>query len=473
MSVPDTDVTPLASAASRALNEAVMGFLALVALATAVGPLVFDVSSATDRLLTAVEWVVLGLFIAEFVVQYIVARDRSSWLRSPWRIVDAVCIVGPLLSLLPQVSDTVRGALVFRFLRIGRAVAFGARAGALAVRKRQESGLSVRGGITRVTVMEPGETGPPRGSSWKELLAWAGDVKPAWYHASNVGREQFLELLRVNKIPIEDVVDFHGPSGQPLLKNFPQNSPGRTSLCLWLPTVVEGEFPAVERNRVVAIVSKTWLLTASWGPLELPEEISSAASGAAQADVTFPVQMVYDILTLVRERNEFVARRHEEEIFRLEEDRATQGGAQFLNKVFRLEREIAAAAADVWRLKEIVLKLAGGKVTVHGADTKNDPFLGNLLSSLEVIHDKFVELKESLRSLMELHMNVTSFEMNKFMKLLAIVGFLGLIPSVAGGLLGMNVAGNPWSVTLPQVAFGIGMGMAIALYVFAIKGWLR
>jgi Mg2+ and Co2+ transporter CorA len=74
---------------------------------------------------------------------------------------------------------------------------------------------------------------------------------------------------------------------------------------------------------------------------------------------------------------------------------------------------------------------------------------------------------------MELHMNVTSFEMNKFMKLLAIVGFLGLIPSVAGGLLGMNVAGNPWSVTLGQVAFGIAMGMAIALYVFAIKGWLR
>ncbi len=70
-------------------------------------------------------------------------------------------------------------------------------------------------------------------------------------------------------------------------------------------------------------------------------------------------------------------------------------------------------------------------------------------------------------------MSVISFEMNKFMKLLAIVGFLGLISSVAGGLLGMNVTGNPWSVTLGQVAFGIAMGMAISLYVFPIKGWLR
>jgi Mg2+ and Co2+ transporter CorA len=103
----------------------------------------------------------------------------------------------------------------------------------------------------------------------------------------------------------------------------------------------------------------------------------------------------------------------------------------------------------------------------------NERFLDDLLGELGSLYEQFGGLKESLQSLIELHMNVTSFEMNKFMKLLAIVGFLGLIPSVAGGLLGMNVAGNPWSVTLGQVAFGIAMGMAVSLYVFAIKGWLR
>jgi Mg2+ and Co2+ transporter CorA len=75
--------------------------------------------------------------------------------------------------------------------------------------------------------------------------------------------------------------------------------------------------------------------------------------------------------------------------------------------------------------------------------------------------------------LIELHINFKSFEMNAFLKLLAIVSFLGLIPSVAGGLLGMNVAGNPWPVTLGQVAFGVAMGMATALYVFAVRGWLK
>ena len=34
----------------------------------------------------------------------------------------------------------------------------------------------------------------------------------------------------------------------------------------------------------------------------------------------------------------------------------------------------------------------------------------------------------------------------------------------------MNVEGNPWPVTLGQVAFGIAMGMAISLYVFCDQG---
>ena len=100
--------------ASHVLNEAVMGLLALVALGTALGAEVFDVSAATERRLDVIEWVVLSLFVVEFVVQFAVASDRAAWLRSPWRIVDAVCIVGPVLSLLSRGPEALRGALAFR-----------------------------------------------------------------------------------------------------------------------------------------------------------------------------------------------------------------------------------------------------------------------------------------------------------------------------------------------------------------------
>jgi Mg2+ and Co2+ transporter CorA len=463
----DTVPTPLLWA-SRVLSEAVMGFLALVALATAVGPLVFDVSPAMDRLLDSVEWVVLGLFVAEFTVQFTVAKDRSAWVRSPWRLVDAICIGGPLLSLLPQVSDAVRGALVFRFLRVGRAVAFSARAGALAVQKRQESTPALHRGEAKISMTTPGEAHSSTAASWSDLLAWARDKSPAWYHVSAIQRDRLEELVRTAGIRDEDLVLFRSPVGQSRVKNLP----GVTGIIVSLPTVAEVGFPAVSKTPVLVMVFETGLLTATWDSFDL-QSILPGTAHSALTDASFPARTSYGILALVRDRSAVVAHRHEEEILRLEEIRANQGGPEFLNQAFRLQREMSAARAEVWRLKEIVRKLADGKVQMLGADAMNEPFLDSLLSSTDALHEKFVELKESLTSLIELHMNITSFEMNKFMKLLAIVGFLGLIPSVAGGLLGMNVQGNPWSVTLGQVAFAIAMAMAISLYIFAIKGWLR
>ena len=468
MSTPHAVATPLVWA-SRVLNEASMGFLALVALATAIGPLVFDVSADMDRRLNVVEWVVLGLFVVEFVVQFNVASDRSAWVRSPWRIVDAICIAGPFLSLLTQAPDAMGGTLAFRLLRVGRAVAFGARAGALAVQKRRESGPTLRSGQTQVTIVMPGTELSSRDSSWTELLAWARDPKAAWYHASSVDGDQLLQLVPLATIPDQDVVHFLDLKRQPRLRSVP----GLTSLSVWLPTVAEAGFPAVSRNRVLALVYESGFLTATWYPVDLPRTIPQTAAFAALSEVKFPVRMAYGLLALVRDRNAFVAQRYEEELYLLEEVRDNEGGAAFLNHAFRLQREISAAASDLGRLKEIVRALADGKVQLPGVEAKDEPFLDNLLIETESLFDQFVDLKESVRSLMELHMNVTSFEMNKFMKLLAIVGFLGLIPSVAGGLLGMNVDGNPWAVTLGQVAFGIAMGMAVSLYVFAIKGWLR
>ena len=468
MITPDTGQTPWMRA-SRVLNEAVMGFLALVALATGIGPLVFDVSPATDRLLNSVEWVVLGLFIAEFAVQFRVAKDKSAWLRSRWRLVDAICIGGPLLSLLPQVSDGVRGALMFRFLRVGRAVAFSARAGALVVQKRKVSTPALNPGEAKISKIPPGDVQSSAVASWSDLSDWIRDRTPAWYHVSGVHRDQLEELVRKARIRDEDVVHFRDQVGQSRVTS----SSGLTSIILSLPTVAEVGFPAVSKTQVLVMVFETGLLTATWDSFDLPQSIPPWTARGALAGASFPARTSCSILALACDRSEVVAQRHEEAILRLEEIRVNEGGAEFLNQAFRLQREMSSATAEVRRLKEIVSKLAVGKVQLQGADAKNEPFLDSLLSSIDALHQKSGELKESLTSLIDLHMNVTSFEMNKFMKFLAIVGFLGLIPSVAGGLLGMNVEGNPWSVTLGQVAFGIAMGMAISLYVFAIKGWLR
>lgn len=444
-----------------------MGFLALVALATAVGPLVFEVSAEAERVLDVVEAVILSLFVIDFIVQYAVAEDRPAWLRSPWRVVDIVCIGGPLLSLLPQVSDTVRGALVFRFLRVGRAVAFGARAGALAVQSRRPLRPAPYSGATHVSVVVPGGESSPTGATWTDLLA-AGD-QPTWFHASGVDRQRFLELASLTAARDDDRSHSSDLVGPPHTKH----APGRTILSLWLPTVAAEGFPEVSRNRLVMVLSATGIVTATSFPFDLQRALHGHAEESDRKLDVFQIRASYDVLALLRDRHAFVNDRHEEELRHIEAGQANGGGATFLNKAFRLQREIADQSADLWRLKVIVHKLAEGKVPLPGTDARSSTFLDDLAAEIDGLHEQSSALKEALKSLMEFHMNVTSFEMNKFMKLLAVVGFLGLIPSVIGGLLGMNVIGNPWSVTLGQVAFGIGMGMAISLYAFAMKGWLR
>jgi len=89
------------------------------------------------------------------------------------------------------------------------------------------------------------------------------------------------------------------------------------------------------------------------------------------------------------------------------------------------------------------------------------------------VDESVVGLREGLVALIDLHMNVASFEMNKVMRLLAVISALGLIPAAVGGLLGMNLIDNPWPLTLPQVGFAVSMGMLLALYVFFVKGWVR
>lgn len=157
---------------ARFFNESVMGLLALIALATALGPMVFDVSAGVERGLTFVEWVLVGTFAAEFFIQGAVAHDRRAWIRSPWRIVDALTVLGPVVALLPQVSDVARGSLMLRMLRVGRAVAFGTRAGSVAVRKPRDTGQTVRATTPTVTVVGAEGDLHQVPSDWGSFLAW-------------------------------------------------------------------------------------------------------------------------------------------------------------------------------------------------------------------------------------------------------------------------------------------------------------
>ena len=244
-------------------------------------------------------------------------------------------------------------------------------------------------------------------------------------------------------------------------------------MLLWMPTFDVAHPPFVLRDRIAVILTERGLLTATPTSFDLPANISDLKDGTGQTPHPFPVRVVLAVLATAYSRFRYTVQRFDDEVRRFEAVPVTEGGRTFLEDTFKLRREIAAAGLDLGQLSQIISLLANGRATLRGVNLSADVVIDTLAGDVEALQARLSHLKDDVKSVIELHLNVKSFEMNRFLKLLAVISCLGLIPAVVGGMLGMNVAGNPWPVTLWQVAFLIGMGGTIVLYAFAIKGWLR
>ena len=159
-----------------------------------------------------------------------------------------------------------------------------------------------------------------------------------------------------------------------------------------------------------------------------------------------------------------LAGRCEERLRGLEDVPVQESRPAFFEVTFRLKKQLSAAQVDLWRLKRVADEL----VARRGAGAAAVDAYTRFESDIDYLYDTMLNIREEVLSVIDLHLNVVSFEMNRVMRVLAVIGALGLIPAIVAGLIA-----PPSMLALPQVAFFILFGMAIGLYFFLIKGWLR
>src|SRR5687768_15281114 len=99
---------------ARALNEPVMGFCALTALALAFSPELFEISPKILRFVDDAEWLIVGAFALEYGVNLALVENRRQHFLQPSRLLDLAILVAAVASLLPQVSDTLRSSPMLR-----------------------------------------------------------------------------------------------------------------------------------------------------------------------------------------------------------------------------------------------------------------------------------------------------------------------------------------------------------------------
>ena len=71
-----------------ALGEPLLGFLAILALALTLFPMLFTVTPAADAAIELLQWAIIVWFTLELAVAFVFAADKRQFLASPWRWLD-------------------------------------------------------------------------------------------------------------------------------------------------------------------------------------------------------------------------------------------------------------------------------------------------------------------------------------------------------------------------------------------------
>jgi Mg2+ and Co2+ transporter CorA len=449
------------------LGEPFLGFLAIMSAALTLSPMLFKVSPGAGAILELCQWSIIALFAVEYGAALRSAPDKRAFVLSPWRVIDLITILVPLATLLPGVSDLFRSSPVLRLVRLARVVTMGVRATGAIVRTETQKASVYASGPVEISVLRQAQSAGPSPASWQEFVKWARSPGQAWYHLSNVSPDRLTDVAAAAGFSPALIESHFLSTGYPRL----DVSAGSAALFVWLPEPLAAS--SSQRAGVLLLATEHAVFTLTRRSTNLLAAVAPTLSKISVEALPFPVRIIYAFLQMVVARNEDLVGAFEEELRELEEVSVRESRPPFFEQAFRLKKELSTVQSDLWRLKGMLTRLAEARVKLPGSGGAEIEYFRDLGESVDYLYETTVNTREGVLSIIDLHLNVVSFEMNRVMRVLAVVSVLGLVPAVVGGLLGMNLADNPWPFTLPQVAFGVSLGMILCLYLFLVKGWLR
>jgi Mg2+ and Co2+ transporter CorA len=449
------------------LGEAFLGFLAIVAVALVLVPIVFKLTPSALGAVDTAQWIIVGWFAVEYLVALACTPAKRAFLRSPWRLIDVATIVVPLTSALPGVSRVLRSSMALRLVRLIRLVTLGMRASGVVVRHHPHHTTEVfTTGPAKVTRVADAPLAP-HAANLGELLQWLRAHEDGWFHVANPSPEELQQITAAAELPTTFFETYFLGAIHPHLTTMHDYA----AFFVWLPEVdATGH---VDRHATLLLAWKNRLLSLSRRPAHGVERLAPPLAEPGDENTPFPVRALVALGQRVVRENEMIVARFERDLHALEDLPVRESSPSFFERTFRVKKELSAAQSDLWRLKAALAEFGRRPDAAPGMTEAAQESFTRLAANADYIYETIVNIREEVLSVIELHLNVVSFDMNRVMRVLAVVSVLGLIPAVVGGLFGMNLADNPWPFTLPQVAFSTCFAMVVCLYFFFVKGWLR
>ena len=458
----------------RLLPDGLMIALALAMVPVVVLPLVFKLHPSATAFLQFVDYSIVATFAVEYVLKAALAENVRKHVLDPWHLLDLIVVVLPLFDLLQVFGAGFgRTSPLLRLLRMARLLAVGGRTVRRGIRPHGSKVITAAPQTpARIRIMDDNFDHTYENASLAEVAECTTSPTHTWVDISPMSEADFEPVSRALGLPRVFLEGGLVEEAYPHIEYFEHYS----MLFAWVPDVeVSGRRPKP------IIVGHAGLLVICWGQniitlsrarTDFFREVLDKARKHHTTGDSLVVSILHCILKYILEKDNEIITALEQQLIKLENIPHKERPADFLETTFHLRREVNQLVPSLLHTKEVLAMVTSERIPLEGLTNRDERLFDMLKDEAGYLHETAQNTRDNLLSLIDLYINTNSYELNRVMRIVAVITCLGILPAVLG-LLGSNIAGNPWSVELWQVFAGLGLGMLALGWMFYRLGWFK
>ena len=460
--------------------EKVMGALALLLIPILLIPDVVVLPEAVVSFLLILDIAIWIFFVIEYICRLAVARDRWAYVTSPWNILDLIIIGVPAVALVIGMGLGI--ARYFRVLRAMQAIQVlyrgGKSVGKHLAEKSKISGDEPAGAGMRIRALSlaaPAAGVPSPLPGWQPVTVdetTSGIERTGrWLDFSGLTPTDIPALSRITSIPsyiLEVKLRSHSYTRA-------ESHGALTTVFLKVPRLERepdtGSTWQFSWDGVLLVYDKSGVMTFSQTDVPVLDRVidAGAAEGITLSGPNILYLIVRDELATIEDLNLAA----EEQLVHLEALPMNMLPSNFLAMMYTDQKAQSRIISGILHTKSALEEVCDHIEETLGKDTAEEGRLRSLIDRCSLTSDNAQHVSDSFAWMVDFYLNTTSFSMNRVMKILAVLTALTMVPAIVGGLLGMNLIGNPWAATLLQMVTVVGLVMVLMAWVYFNLGWLK
>lgn len=456
-------------------SDKFMIFLSVILIPLIVLPFIFILNSTLLSFLDICDWIIVVLFVTEYLSKLYLAQNRWAHFKSPWHLLDLAIVVLPFVEFMPFLGLAITGSpsLLLRLLRLPRAFAVEARA--VAGRRHPRTSASngaAHGPETIIRQVDSNFKATTDSLSWDEFKAHLADSShQEWLDLHYVSDEGFASLSNILGVAephfksrlVDDIyphIDYIQKASFIFLQSGEVKYPEHSD-----------SFLTILRSGMIVICNGTKIITVSRHSIDLIDEVLDSVQN--KKPEKFVVPILYGIIEQMLGDYKAILSEIELEVLKISSTPRSKLPKDFLERIYQLDKEVSRLVSNLVHFKDMLSIIISKKVPLEGFDKASEEAFHILQDSAVYLNEISRDVMDNLRSIIDLYINQTSFETNKILKILAVITAVSVIPTAVSGLIGTNLLDVPYGAYLWQITLGVTVGMIFAVYVFTKLGWLK